>query len=152
LILDNVGLAGWQSFTASNSGTIGAADGEIDIGLKPEHHSTWGYTRTLRQQLAARYPDCTFYFQPADIEAQVLDFGTSAPIDIQVLGPYVNKGKNFGLAQQIRRQVAAVSGVVDSYIYQQPDAPALKLDVDRLRAAQLGLTQQSVAGSILVSL
>jgi len=152
LILDNIGLAGYQSFTASNSGTIGAADGEIDISLTPKHHSTWEYTRALRQTLAARYPDCAFYFQPADIETQVLDFGTSAPIDIQVLGPYFNKEKNYTLAREIQRKVSRIPGIVDSYIYQEPDAPALRLNVDRLRAAQLGLTQQSVAGNVLVSL
>jgi multidrug efflux pump subunit AcrB len=152
LILDNIGLAGWQSFTASNSGTIGAADGEIDISLAREHHSTGEYIRALRRKLSARYPDCAFYFQPADIETQVLNFGASAPIDIQVLGPYFNKEKNYALAQQIQRQAARVPGVVDSYVYQQPDAPALRLDVDRTRASQLGLTQQTVANNVLVSL
>jgi multidrug efflux pump subunit AcrB len=152
LILDNIGLAGWQSFTAGNTGTIGAADGEIDISLTPEHHSTREYTRALRKTLAARYPDCAFYFQPADIETQVLNFGASAPIDIQVLGPYFNKEKNYALARQVQRQVAQVAGVVDSYIYQEPDAPALLLDVDRTRAVQMGLTQQSVANNLLVSL
>ena len=78
----------------------------------------------------------------------MLDFGTSAPIDIQVLGPYFNQEKNYALAQQIQRQVAQVTGVVDSYVYQEPDAPALRLNVDRMRAAQLGLTQQSVAGNL----
>jgi multidrug efflux pump subunit AcrB len=152
LLLDNIGLAGLQGVTASNSGTIGAADGEIVLNLAPGHRSTGDYTRLLRQALPARYPDCTFVFQPADMLAQVLNSGASAPLDIQVVGPYPNREANYALAQQVRQQVARVAGVVDAYVYQQPHGPALRLIVDRTRAAQLGLTQQTVANNLLVSL
>jgi Cu/Ag efflux pump CusA len=93
----------------------------------------------LRQLLPKRFPGCTFYFQPADIETQVL-------------GPYQNRARNYALAQQIQKQVSQVAGVVDSYIYQVPDSPELRLNVDRTRALQVGLTQQNVAGNVLVSL
>ncbi|MCW3094656.1 MAG: Cation/multidrug efflux pump [Chthonomonadaceae bacterium] len=152
LILDNIGLPGGISYVRGNSGTIGPADGEIDVSLTANHHSTWDYMAKLRQVLQKEYPECTFYFQPADISTQVLDFGTSAPIDIQVLGPYQNQEKNYALAQQIQKQVALVSGVVDTYIYQVHNAPEMRLNVDRTQAMQVGLTQQNVAGNILVSL
>jgi multidrug efflux pump subunit AcrB len=152
LILDNIGLAGSLNFAFSNSGTIGSADGEIDISLAAGHRSTWSYMRDLRRKLSTAYPDCTFYFQPADISTQVLNFGSSAPVDIQVAGPYKNQGKNYALAQQIRQKVAGVQGVVDCYLYQVTDAPELRVNVDRVRAQQMGLTQQNVAGNILVSL
>jgi multidrug efflux pump subunit AcrB len=152
LILDNIGLAGGVNYVRGNSGTIGPADGEIDISLTARHHSIWGYMTNLRQTLQKEYPDCTFYFQPADISTQVLNFGTSAPIDIQVLGPYKNQAQNYALAQQIQKQVAHVSGVVDTYIYQVTNAPELRLTVDRTQALQAGLTQNNVAGNVLVSL
>jgi multidrug efflux pump subunit AcrB len=153
LIMDNIGLPGTAvNLALFNNGTISAADGEIDISLTPQAGSTFATMSKLRKVLNARYPDCTFYFMPADIETQVLDFGTSAPIDIQVLGPYASKAKNYALAQQIQKQVSQVAGVVDTYIYQVPDAPELRLNVDRVLASQVGLTQQSVAGNVLVSL
>jgi multidrug efflux pump subunit AcrB len=152
LILDNIGLAGGINYVRGNSGTIGTADGEIDISLTSTHHSVWSYMAKLRQALPKQYPDCTFYFQPADISTQVLDFGTSAPIDIQVLGPYKNQAQNYKVAQEIQKHVAGVSGVVDTYIYQVSNAPELRLNVDRTQALQAGLTQSNVAGNVLVSL
>ena len=125
-----------------SSGTIGSADGEIDISLTPSHHSTWDYMAKLRRALQKDYPDCTFYFQPADIETQVLDFGTSAPIDVQVLGPFENQAQNYAIAQEIQRRVGRWPGVVDPYIYQVQNTPELRLDVDRARAMQMGLTQE----------
>ena len=152
LIMDNIGLAGGTNYVRGSSGTIGESDGEIDISLAPKHQSTWDYQDKLREALQEQNPDCVFFYQPADIATQVLDFGTPAPIDIQVLGPYQNQSKNYALAQQIQNEVSRVSGVVDPYIYQVFDTPALKLDVDRTLALQVGLTQQNVAGNVLVSL
>ena len=152
LVLDNIGLANGTSYVRGSSGTISSADGEIDVSLAPGHHSTWGYMAQIRKALIKQYADCTFYFQPADIETQVLDFGTSAPVDVQVLGPYENQAKNYALAQEIQRQVGDVAGVVDTYIYQVQNVPELRLDVDRQRALQVGLYQGDAAGNILVSL
>jgi multidrug efflux pump subunit AcrB len=92
------------------------------------------------------------YFQPADISAQVLDFGAPAPIDIRISGPYPNQPANYALAQQIRDQAARVPGVVDCTLYQVRQAPELRVNVDRVKALQLGLTQQQGAGNVLVSL
>src|SRR5205814_8293289 len=136
---------------ASNRGAISSCDGEIDISLTPKHASAWNYVRQLRQTLARDYPQCTFYFQPADISTQVLNFGLPAAIDVQVGGPYPNNAANYALAQQLRDQIARVPGVVDCYLFQVRDAPQLLVNVDRVRALQLGLTQQQVAGHVLVS-
>jgi multidrug efflux pump subunit AcrB len=152
LILDNIGLESGTNFVRSNTGTISSADGEIDVSLAEKHHSTWDYQTRLRKQLQSRFPDCTFFYQPADISTQVLDFGTSAPMDIQVLGPYQNTDADYKLALDIQKKVKGVSGVVDSYIYQVQNAPELRVNVDRTRAMQVGLTQQDVAGNVLISL
>jgi multidrug efflux pump subunit AcrB len=152
LILDNIGLASGESYVRGNSGTISTSDGEIDISLSEKHHPSAEYQTKLRQALQKQYPDCVFYFQPADMETQVLDFGTSAPIDIQVAGAFQNQDKDYQLAKQIEKQTARVPGVVDSYIYQIQEAPELRLNVDRTRAIQMGLTQSDVANSILIAL
>lgn len=152
LILDNIGTPGSLNLAFSNSGTIGPSDGEIDISLTEKHRPSREYMQLLRHRLPQIYPDCTFYFQPADISTQVLNFGTAAPIDIQVAGPYRNREKNYALAKQIRDETARIPGVVDCYLYQVTEAPALRINVSRVRAQQLGLTQQNVAGNVLVSL
>ena len=104
----------------------------------------------LRKVLNHQYPDCSFAFQPADMPTQVLDFGTSAPLDVQVLGNYANTAwKNYALAQDILRKLSQVSGVVDAYIYQVQASPEIRLTVDRTRAVQLGVTQQNIAGNVL---
>lgn len=152
LILDNIGLANGISYVRGSSATIGASDGEIDISLGPEHTALSATVSRLRSTLQKEYPDCTFYFQPADIETQVLDFGTSAPIDVQVLGSYTDAAANYALAQNIQRKIGYVPGVVDTYIYQIQNAPEVRLSVDRSRAIQIGLNQADAAGNILVSL
>jgi multidrug efflux pump subunit AcrB len=152
LILDIIGIGSGTNFVRSNTGTLSQADGEIDIGLTPKHQSTWDYQTRLRKLLVARFPSCTFFYQPADISTQVLDFGTSAPIDIQVLGSYDNAKDNYAVAESIREKAASIPGVVDTYIYQQQNSPALRITVDRTRALQVGLQQKNVAGNVLVSL
>ncbi|HLK59424.1 MAG TPA: efflux RND transporter permease subunit, partial [Chthonomonadaceae bacterium] len=152
LILDNIGLANGEAYVRGSSGTISSADGEIDISLLPEHHSSFDYMKKLRQRLQKDYPDCTFYYQPADMETQVLDFGTSAPIDIQIRGNFADQATNYALAQEIQRRTALLSGVVDTYIYQVQNSPELMVNVDRSRAIQMGLTQSDVANALLISL
>jgi multidrug efflux pump subunit AcrB len=152
LMLDNIGLANGVSYVRGSSATIGSADGEIDISLAKEHAPIDEIMARMRKHLGSAFPDCTFYYQPADIETQVLDFGTSAPIDVQVLGNYSDYKANYALAQEIQRRIRTLPGIVDTYIYQIPNNPELRLNVDRSRAMQLGLTQADAAGSILVSL
>jgi multidrug efflux pump subunit AcrB len=152
LILDNIGLANGTSYVRGSSGTIGSEDGEIDISLTQKHRPSEEYMVQMRKTLSHQYPDCTFFYQPADIETQVLDFGTSAPIDVQVMGSYQNQVQNYALALDIQRRANLVPGVVDTYIYQVQTSPELRLNVDRSRALQVGLNQGDAAGNILVSL
>jgi multidrug efflux pump subunit AcrB len=151
MILDNMGLT--QSFTIMayvDNGTVSDADGEILVALKPEHRPTANYVAHLREELPRRFPQCTFFFEPADITSQILNFGLPAPIDVQVVG--INRDGNQAVAQKLRREMAKVPGIADVHLHQITNRPDLRLDVDRIMASQLGLTQQSVTGSVLVSL
>ncbi len=152
-ILDNIGLPySGYNIALSDTATIGSFDGEILVSLKPEHSSTWTYIRQLRQRLNRRFPDLTFFFQPADIVGQILNFGLPAPIDVQVIGPLGNAPANYLLAQRIAARLVRIPGAVDVHLHQVVDAPELRFNVDRTRAGQLGLTQQDVANSLLISL
>jgi multidrug efflux pump subunit AcrB len=151
MILDNIGLT--QSFTIMayvDNGTVSDGDGEIQVSLNPGHRPTADYVSRLRDELPRRFPGCTFFFEPADITSQILDFGLPAPIDVQVVG--VNREANLAVAQQLRREIAKVPGSADVHLNQITDVPDLRLNVDRILASELGLTQQDVAGSVLVSL
>jgi multidrug efflux pump subunit AcrB len=151
MILDNMGLT--QSFTIMayvDNGTVSDADGEILVALQPTHRPTADYVARLRQELPQRFPQCTFFFEPADITSQILNFGLPAPIDVQVVG--VNRDGNLAVAQKLRREIAKVPGIADVHLHQMTDRPDLRLNVDRIMASQLGLTQQNVTGSVLVSL
>src|SRR5437588_9175415 len=151
MILDNMGLT--QSFTIMayvDNGTVSDSDGEILVALKPGHRPTAEYVARLRDELPRRFPGCTFYFQPADITSQILNAGLPAPINVQVVG--VNREANLEVARKLRREMAKVPGTADVYIHQVTDGPELRVDVDRIQASELNLTQQDVAGSVLVSL
>ena len=151
MILDNMGLT--QSFTIMayvDNGTVSNADGELLVALKPEHRPTADYVARLRAELPRRFPQCTFFFEPADITSQILNFGLPAPIDVQVVG--VNRDGNVAVAQKLRKEIAKVPGIADVHLHQMTDRPDLHLNVDRIMASEVGLTQQDVSGSVLVSL
>jgi len=151
-ILDNIGLA-YSSInnSYSTSGSIGTSDAEILVSLNPEkHRPTAGYVRHLREELPRLYPGVEFFFQPADIVSQILNFGLPSPIDIQVIGR--NQAQNYQLAQQIANRLRHVPGAADVHVQQLMNAPALRLNVDRTRAQQVGLEQRDVAQNLLVSL
>src|ERR1700733_13191482 len=133
-----------------DNGTVSDADGEILVALKEEHGPTAEYVAKLRRELPRRFPDCTFFFQPADITSQILNFGLPAPINVQVVG--VNGAGNLAAAKKLRRELATIPGIADVHIHQITDQPTLQLDVDRVMASEMGLSQQNVAGSVLVSL
>src|SRR5579864_885535 len=129
---------------------VGDMDAEVLIALKPEHHPTQGYMQRIREELPPEFPGSSFYFQSADIVSQVLNFGVPSPIDIQVEGP--NLDQSYAIARQLQGEIRTVPGAVDVHIKQAVRYPALRINVDRERAAQLGLTEQSVANSMLISL
>jgi len=124
-------------------------DGEILVSLKHRHSPTAQLTAMLRRELPRGFPQLTFFFQPADIVDQVLNFGQPAPIDVRVSG--ANSEASYSLAVHLAELLAGVPGVVDSHVFQVPDAPALSVDVDRLMAQQLGVTQHEVASNVLVT-
>jgi multidrug efflux pump subunit AcrB len=151
LMIDNIGLpVGGVNLAFSDSATIGSTDGEILASLAPGHKtSVWEFVRRLRRELPVKFPGVIFYFQPADIVSQILNFGLPAPIDIQVVGR--DKG-NYQVAQQIQAQVAKIPGAVDVTLHQLIDAPQFDVNVDRERASNLGLSENDVANSLLISL
>ena len=150
-LLDNIGLpVSGINLSYSNSGTIGNADAEILGSLQPRHRPTAEYVSRLRTALQKQFPGTTFFFEPADIVSQTLNVGVPAPIDIQIVGQ--NLSGNFAVAKQIAAKIRSVSGAVDIYIGQQMDEPRLQFNVDRIRAQQMGLSEQDVANSVLVSL
>jgi len=125
-------------------------DAELLIALKPDHAPTAGYMRRIRAMLARDFPGSSAYFQPADIVSQVLNFGLSAPIDVQVEHPDLQLA--YGYARKLRDGIATVAGTADAHIVQVIDYPALQIDVDRQRAAQSGISERDVANNLLVSL
>jgi len=104
----------------------------------------------LRRELPKRFPDCQFFFQAADIVNQVLNFGQPAPIDVSIVGS--DPDRTYALAAKLSKDLASVPGVVDSHVYQVPDVPGIKIDVNRSFAQQVGMTQELAANSLLVTL
>jgi CzcA family heavy metal efflux pump len=150
LLLDNIGLPnGGINLAFGNTATISNSDGEILIALKPGKRDTTKYMRLLRDDLARKFPGATFFFTPANITNQILDFGLPAPVDVQVVG----RGRtNYEITQRIMKRMAAIPGAVDVHIHQQVAYPTMQVNVDRTKARQIGLTQQDVAQSTLISL
>ncbi|MBV8880149.1 MAG: efflux RND transporter permease subunit [Planctomycetaceae bacterium] len=150
-MLDNIGMATTGSTIAyADPATIGSADAEILVSLSRERKGeTRDYMKEIRRKLPARFPGLVFFFEPSDMVSQILNFGLPAPIDIQVVG---SSPKNYEIAQEIERRVGAIRGAVDVHLHQPLEVPELKIDVDRSKAAELGLTQSDVANSVLVSL
>jgi multidrug efflux pump subunit AcrB len=151
-IVDNIGFPpSGINLTLSNSGVIGTSDGEILIALKPGHRVTpVDYIRQMRQTLPNEFPGTEFYFQPADIVSQVLNFGLPAPIDIQLSGMDVRE--NFRLAREFLPRLKMIPGAADVHIQQAYDQPTLDIDVDRVKAQQIGMTEATVASNAMVSL
>ena len=151
-ILDNIGLFNSTVNTAySNSGVIGESDAEILVGLKPERkQQTRFYIDALRTRLAEEFPGTQFFFQPADMISQILNFGVPAPIDIQLIGP--SERANYQLAEQITNRIQRIPGAVDVHVQQLRSYPSIFLNVDRTRVQSVGLSQQDVANSVLLTL
>lgn len=149
VIIDNIGIPPSTNLAYSDNVTLSSSDGELLISLKPGHRtSTVEYVRRLRQVLPERFPTSSFYFQPADMMNQILNFGLPAPIDVKVIG---GDYKNYDLAQELATKIQQVRGAVDVHVHQIMDQPALRLEVDRTRAAELGLNQREIAQNFLIS-
>jgi CzcA family heavy metal efflux pump len=149
-ILDNIGVpVSSINYIYNNSGLTGAADADVLVSLNEKHHPTADYVRTLREKLPHEFPGVTFYFLPADIMTQTLNFGLPAPIDIQIDGPDINS--NSRIADKMMNELSHVRGITDLRIQQQGDYPKFHIAVDRTKAAQGGFTERDVANSMLIS-
>jgi CzcA family heavy metal efflux pump len=151
-MLDNIGVPySGINLSYASSGVIGTNDAEILIALDPEHHHpTAGYIRTLRRELPQRFPGVEFFFQPADIVSQILNFGLPAPIDIQIVGADVRSSYDIG--QRIANRLRLIPGAADVHVQQMLSLPTIHLDMDRTRIGEVGLSAQNVAQSVLISL
>jgi len=150
-IADNIGLPySTINYMHATSGLIGAGDADILVNLKENHHPTANYIRTLREQLPHQFPSATFYFLPADITTQILNFGLPAPVDIQIEGS--NTEGNRAVADRMLAEVQQVPGIADAHLQQTFDYPQYEVNIDRTKAAQAGFSERDVVNSMLNSL
>jgi multidrug efflux pump subunit AcrB len=150
-IVDNIGLPISSINTVyNNSGLIGYQDGDIYVSLNEKHHPMAGYVRQLRERLPRAFPGATFSFLPADIISQILNFGSPAPLDVQIAGPDQKADQAYAL--NLLRRIRTVRGVADPRMQQSSDNPQLRVDIDRSRMAQFGLTELDVTNSVTTSL
>ena len=149
-IIDNIGLpASGTNLSYNNSGTVGPADADIIVSLNANHRPTDEYVRALRRHLPESFPGVVFYFLPADIVSQILNFGLPAPIDIQIIG---RSPDNRRFALDLLEKLKQVTGIADLRIQQPVDQPKFDLTVDRTKAQEVGLSQKDVATSLLIAL
>ena len=150
-ILDNLGVPNSGiNLSYSNAGTIGTLDGEILLSLKEGHRPTDEFVTILRRELPKRFPGVEFFFQPADIVTQILNFGLPAAIDVQFTGN--DLASNAALAAELVKKIRQIPGAVDVHVHQRFDAPSLNLQMDRTRLQQMGLSAQNVGQNVLVAL
>ena len=149
-VLDNLGVpVSSINNTYSNAGAFGALDGEIQISLNEGHAPSQRYIEEMRRQLPARFPGVEFFFQPADMVTQILNFGLPAAIDVMFTGADVRT--NYGFAAKIMKQIKQIPGAVDTHIHQRLDLPTLALKMDRTQLQTLGLTANDVAQNLLAT-
>lgn len=150
-ILDNLGVPNSGiNLSYSNAGTIGTLDGEILMSLREGHRPTQEFVTLLRSELPKRFPGIEFFFQPADIVTQILNFGLPAAIDVQFSG--ANMTKNAELAAELVKSVKKIPGAVDVHMHQRLDNPAVNLQMDRSRLQQVGLSATNVGQNVLIAL
>ena len=150
-ILDNLGVPNSGiNLSYSNAGTIGTLDGEIFLSLRKGHRPSEEIVTQLRSELPKRFPGIEFFFQPADIVTQILNFGLPAAIDVQFSG--ANMAQNAELAAELVKSIKQIPGAVDAHVHQRLDTPAVDLQMDRTRLQQVGLSAANVGQNVLISL
>ncbi|MET0499360.1 MAG: efflux RND transporter permease subunit [Steroidobacteraceae bacterium] len=150
-IVDNIGMpSSGITMAYNNTGTVGSQDGDIQITLQEDHEPTAQYVRRLREELPKRFPGTTFAFTPADIVSQILNFGSPAPIDLQVRGQ--NLAANFAYADKLLNDIRRIPGIADARLQQPRSMPMFSVDVDRTRAQYSGVTERDVTNSMVVNL
>ena len=150
-IIDTLGIPmGGINLAYGDATTIGPGDGDILVAMKPEHGPTADYVDRVRRRLHERFPDVVFFFEPANITNQILNFGLPAPIDVQVVGR--NQTANYEIARQMAVRISAIPGAADVHVHQVVDWPEIHVDVNRDMAEQAGMTQKDVSSNLLISL
>jgi multidrug efflux pump subunit AcrB len=150
-IVDNIGLpARSYNLAFADGSTIGINDGVILVALKDGHAPTADYVRKLRTVLPAAFPGTLFYFQPADMVTQILNFGLPSQIDVRTVG--YDRANNLQVAKELKQRIAAIPGITDAHLQQEVDGPAFYATIDRTRAVQLGLNASTIATNLNVSL
>ncbi len=150
-MLDNIGLpARLFNLAFTDGSTIGVNDGQIMLQLNEGHAPTADYVKKLRRELPVAFPDVAFYFQPADMATQVLNFGVPSQIDVRVQGR--DRAANQVIAKELQKRLAAIPGIVDAHIQQELDAPEFEYTINRTRAQELGLNVSTVANDVNISL
>jgi multidrug efflux pump subunit AcrB len=148
---DNIGFPiSGINMTYNNTGVMGPQDGDVQIKLVEDHPPTENYVKAMREQLPRLFPGVTFAFLPADIVNQILNFGSPAPIDLEIRGNNLNA--NFAYATDLLKQIRLIPGVADARIQQSTKNPTFNIDVDRTRAEYVGLTERDVVNSLTVNL
>jgi len=151
MVLNNIGLPpGGVNLAYSASDTTSNGDGDVLVLLAEKHRPTQEWMQLLRQDFAQKFPQDTFFFEPADITNQTLNFGLPAPIDVQVRGK--DAASTAQIAEILQEQIKDVPGAADVFVQQEVNAPKLNIKVDRLKAQEIGLTEKDVAGDVLLSL
>ncbi|HEV7611656.1 MAG TPA: efflux RND transporter permease subunit [Steroidobacteraceae bacterium] len=149
-ILDNLGVAvSGINKTYSNAGTFGSHDGEIQVSLNGGHRPTEHYIEQMRRELPRRFPGVEFFFQPADMVTQILNFGSPSAIDVKVTGADLRA--DYGIAAKLMKQIEMIPGTVDTHIHQRLNQPTVSLKMDRTQLQTLGLTPTDVTTDLLVS-
>jgi CzcA family heavy metal efflux pump len=149
-VLDNLGVAvSGINKTYSNAGTFGSHDGEIQVSLNSGHRPTEHYIEQMRRELPRRFPGVEFFFQPADMVTQILNFGSPSAIDVKVTGADLRA--DYGIAAKLMKQIEMIPGTVDTHIHQRLDQPTVSLKMDRTQLQTLGLTPNDVTTDLLVS-
>jgi multidrug efflux pump subunit AcrB len=150
-IIDNIGLPySGYNLSYSTSAPVGTADADISVQLTEDHHPSGAYVNRLREVLGREFPGVTFYVLPVDIVTQILNFGLSSPIDIQIIGPKLQENREY--AEKLLNDVKFISGAADTRIQQPFNDPKFTVNVDRTRSQEVGLSQKDVATSLLVAL
>jgi CzcA family heavy metal efflux pump len=150
LVTDHIGLPIYWALLFYETDSLGPQDADIQIQLNPKHHPSENYIRRIRAAVTRKVPEVQIYSQPADIVSQVLNFGQSAPIDVQFAADDIHA--SYALARELKRSMETIPGAVDVRIPQVLDYPTLQVAVDRDKALELGITENNVASSMLSSL
>ncbi len=148
-IVSNIGVV--PDFSALYTTNVGPYTATVQVQLNPTHKiSSFEYMDRVRKEMASQYPDIRTFFYSGSMVDAILNSGQVAPIDVQVSSP--DLPQIYGIAQSLANRIRQVHGVGEVYIPQDMDYPALRIDVDRVHAGEMGLTQKDVVDNVITAL